>query len=89
MRVSEQRSLAGSERGQPGCSCAGVFGGEAGLSRVACAGLALVGREGRAQPWCADPERGRRDLGERKAHLRSIVRAGSRIWSGAEDSFLK
>lgn len=56
---------------------------------MVCAGLALVGRGGRAQPWCADPERGRSDSGERKAHLRSIVRAESRIWSGAEDSSLK
>lgn len=59
-----------SERGQPGSSCTGVFGG-----RPDGPGwFVLVGREGMGQPCCANP---RSDLEECKIHLGSIVRAGS------------
>ena len=63
--------------------------GEAWLSRLVGAGSVLGGEEGTAQPWGADSQRGGSGLEERKACLGSIVRAGSRIWSGAEDDFLK
>lgn len=82
MRVSERSSLAGSERGQPGSSCTGVFGGRPGGPGW----FVLVGREGMGQPCCAN--RGS-DLEECKIRLGSIVRAGSRIWSAAEDRFLQ